>query len=449
MRAIRLCCKWRASQKERGVTNDAKKKDKDLVAHAEAFMTLFAECAAEQKQPDKMPGLNFSYGAAGFVEMTGDLEKALSDFVHRAAKLMGAAAAHEKAISQIATKHAHVQVTKASPPKAAASALIDEVFKAGGASFVFVAPNYLVRLPPEILEVRIGRVRVMQTAAFAAERKKKYPDDAAKLVVGGGFSFGLPTAGKMYVTMLPICWVVEVDAAAENVEEEGKWLIDVAVSLLRLHHDKWQGLFPGPGDQEPHPIKVPTPHDESVKYQGSTVSFGGGKTPGWYEVDEVVSAKTIDTGFIAKAQLVSDPPAKTLAERVSQGLGWLTRGRQSADRAERLLYFFTAIEALLSSDDKTAPVVQTIARHSAVLLTNDNAARAAMASAIRKLYVFRSALVHAGNRSVFWSSANTAQIIAESLFFVVLSKADLAQPHAKLCEELSASSYGLPWPATP
>jgi hypothetical protein len=42
----------------------------------------------------------------------------------------------------------------------------------------------------------------------------------------------------------------------------------------------------------------------------------------------------------------SRPRTIHLAERVGQGLGWLTRGRQAEDRAERLLYFFTAIEAL-------------------------------------------------------------------------------------------------------
>jgi hypothetical protein len=43
---------------------------------------------------------------------------------------------------------------------------------------------------------------------------------------------------------------------------------------------------------------------------------------------------------------------------VGQGLGWLSRGRQAESRTERFLFFFTALEALLSSDDKGDPVTQ-------------------------------------------------------------------------------------------
>jgi hypothetical protein len=151
--------------------------------------------------------------------------------------------------------------------------------------------------------------------------------------------------------------------------------------------------------------------------------------------------------FISQAELIFDPPKKSLAERVSQGLGWQTRGRQAEDRAERLLYFFTAVEALLSMDDKTAPVVQTIARHAAVLLTNDNSARAEAAGEVKKLYALRSSLVHAGNRAILWSAANGAQILAESLFDAVLDKVDLKMKHETFCNELANASYGMAWPS--
>ena len=144
--------------------------------------------------------------------------------------------------------------------------------------------------------------------------------------------------------------------------------------------------------------------------------------------------------------MVFDPPEKSLAERFSQGLGWLTRGRQAKDRAERLLYFFTAIESLLSNDDKTAPVVQNIARQAAVILTNDAPVRAAVASDLKKLYALRSALVHTGSRAVLSTNANDAEILAELLFSRVLSEIDLKQSHAKFIEGLSKASYGQPWP---
>jgi hypothetical protein len=215
---------------------------------------------------------------------------------------------------------------------------------------------------------------------------------------------------------------------------------------LRLSHPNWSGHFPGVGAVEPHPLKPTRLHNEGVKLQGSKVLAGGSSVPHWYEIDAAVAATSRDKTFILQAEIIFDPPKSSLAERVSQGLGWLTRGRQAEDRAERLLYFFTAIEALLSTDDKSAPVVQTIARHAAVLLVNDNAARAEVAKDLKNLYNFRSALVHAGNRSILWSGANGAQVLAERIFQAVLENADLKTQHQSFSNELAAASYGTPWP---
>jgi len=222
----------------------------------------------------------------------------------------------------------------------------------------------------------------------------------------------------------------------------------LAVSFLRLHYKHEGPLFPAYGDVEPHPLRQSPIENVGVKFRGSTVSLGGAKVPPAYEVDQEIEAITLDATFRAKADLIFDPLPKSLAERVSQGLGWLTRGRQSEDRAERLLYFFTAIEALLSSDDKSAPVVQTIARHAAVVLSDDIVERIEVSGQLGKLYALRSALVHAGNRSVLWNSANLTQYLAERMFRCVLQKADLRSPHASFNEELKRASYGSPWRAS-
>ena len=50
--------------------------------------------------------------------------------------------------------------------------------------------------------------------------------------------------------------------------------------------------------------------------------------------------------------------------------GWMTRGRHAEDRAERFLFFYTAIETLVSTTDKSAPVIQTIARNAASIITD-------------------------------------------------------------------------------
>jgi hypothetical protein len=409
--------------------NPQEMKDKELKDAATRFLSAFAASAgstadAVQIRNDRP----YVLGSAGTVELTDAIIDAHSRFVNRAARLLKSKAGHEKAISQIAIDHAHDFVTGAKQIESAVSEMIQAVFDRGNASFEYLAPNYLVKLTPTVKEIRVGRVRALRTQDFSSEWKSLHPDHRVSIVPGKGFS--LQITPEIIIQMLPVCWIVKVDAVAENVEEEGKWLIDVAVSFLRLSHRMWAGHFPDIGSIEPHPLRSTLVHKEGVKLKGSKVLAGGSSLPPWYEIDEAVVATSLDKKFVSQAELLCDPPKKSLAERVSQGLGWLTRARQADDRAERLLYFFTAIESLLSTDDKTAPVVQTIARHAAVLLTADNGARAEIAREIKNLYNFRSSLVHAGNRSVLWSGANGAQSLAERLFEVVLEKADLAAGHA-------------------
>jgi hypothetical protein len=420
-------------------------KDKELVDFATKFLDAFAASAKNSTAGTTLEkGRPYALGAGGIVELTEEIIAAQSGFVHRAAKLLKSKAAHEKAISNIATNHAHEFIAAKKKIETAVADMIKAVFEQGNASFEYLAPNYLIRFNPPIKEIKIGRVRALLTEDFSSEWKSRYPDHQVNIVPGAGFS--LQPGQKITIEMRPICWIVHVDAVAENVEEEGKWLIDVAVSFLRLSHQRWSGHFPQLGDIEPHPARATPLHSEGVKLQGSRVLAGGGRVPPWYEIDAAVVATSQEQKFISQAELIFDPPKKSLAERVSQGLGWLTRGRQAEDRAERLLYFFTAIEALLSTDDKSAPVVQTIARHAAVLLTNDNAARAEVAKDLKNLYSLRSSLVHAGNRSILWSGANGAQVLAEGLFHLVLEKADLKMRHESFSNELAAASYGTPWP---
>lgn len=420
-------------------------KDKELTEFGTRLLEAFAK-SAEGSTMGAARGKSrgFALGAGGVVEFTDDIISAHSHFVNRAAKLLKSKAAHEKAIASIALDHAHAFVANRKIVEDAVLDLIKEVFEKGNASFEYLAPNYVFRFSQPARDVRIGRVRAMLTDDFSAGWRSRFPDHRVSILRGDGFSLQL--GQETIITVRPICWIVDVDAVAENVEEEAKWLIDVAISFLRLRHANWLGHFPMGGAVEPHPLQPTRVHHEGVKLQGSRVLAGGSSVPSWYEIDAAVVATTLEDKFVAQAGVIFDPPRKSLAERVHQGLGWLTRGRQAEDRAERLLYFFTAIEALLSTDDKTAPVVQTIARHAAALLSNDNSERAQLAKGLKTLYGQRSALVHSGNRSILWSGANDAQLFAENLFYLVLEKADLTIKHETFCNDLAAASYGTPWP---
>ncbi|CAM5336486.1 hypothetical protein ATER59S_00052 [Aquamicrobium terrae] len=425
------------------------RKDADLTAAAKAFALAFSNAAAAQTPLTGLtPGSGMSLGAAGIVEITDDIAKTVATLRARAMKILGTKAGHERAMDQTLFKVAHQSTLEKKGVDAMATALIDAVFDQSLVTYEYVAPNQLFRFNGGTKNIEIGNVRAMLTSDLQTERQAAYPNGKVTLIPGEEFSMSLH-GGSASITLSPICWAVSVDAIAENVEEEAKWLIDVAVSLLRLCHSQWEGLPPVIGNSEPHPIQKPIRQNQGIKIQGPKVLAGGGVTPPWYEIDPGVEATVAAAEFKTKAAAIFSPTKDSVAARVSQGLGWLTRGRQSADRAERLLYFFTAIEALLSGTDKTAPVVQTIARHAAVMLSNDNADRERHASRLKTLYSLRSALVHNGTRSVDWTTANSAQEYAEALFYVALDKVSLTGRHDSFSNDLAKASYGLAWPTAP
>jgi Apea-like HEPN len=228
-------------------------------------------------------------------------------------------------------------------------------------------------------------------------------------------------------------------------------MIDVATSLLRLslyNHltAASNGLFPEVGQTEPMPSRVPESETSYLLITAQNISTGGMWMPHMYFIDDSVISATLTDDFKRKTQMIFCPAQGSLAERFGQGLGWLSRGRQSEDRAERFLFFFTAIEALLSSDNKSAPIIQNIARSAAVILKNDVAARAKTAGEIKSLYAERSALVHAGRRSISRSSVNAAQWIAEALYTRVLECIPLTNSFASFQAGLDQATYGLRWP---
>jgi hypothetical protein len=119
----------------------------------------------------------------------------------------------------------------------------------------------------------------------------------------------------------------------------------------------------------------------------------------------------------------------------------------SDNRAERFLYFFTAVEAIVSSTDKTAPIVQTICRYAATILQVRAEDRSALAKRLASLYEDRSALVHRGKRQVSQSAVDELQNIAEHLYKTVLERGDLGQQINLFHSSLGEASYGLPWPS--
>ena len=81
------------------------------------------------------------------------------------------------------------------------------------------------------------------------------------------------------------CWVVKVAAAKDNAHEEAKWLLDVAVSLLRMSYRIIGPMFPMYGDVEPHPTAPWHLKNISVTIGQKFTTAGKNLAPKSYEID--------------------------------------------------------------------------------------------------------------------------------------------------------------------
>ena len=318
---------------------------------------------------------------------------------------------------------------------------------------VVVRPNRVVALHPDIPEVRLGPVQIGRRHQLSDEILKEHenihlaaPDGEATYTI---FHGPADASSGTLIHVPDLCWAVTVQGMPKQLEDTVRWMIDVTVSFVRLHFRESVGLFPGLKDVEAHAIDR-TPFDiEGVRVTEGQLYYGGGIFPGPYEVDATVAEAISSPASQAKLEALLDPRRDTVAERLQQMLGWLTRGRRTGDHAERVLFFFTATEALLSPKGGDGPVTQTIVRYASVLFSNDVERRAMIARDIIALYGVRSRVVHRGERTVAEAEASDAHALAWRLAFIALEYADLSAKHDDFLAELKQASYGAQWPRGP
>ena len=224
------------------------RKDAELVEAAKAFAQEFSDSATNQTRATEFaPGSMMSIDTAGVVEITDSVANTMAALRTRAMKILGSKAGHERAMDQMLLKEAHESVLYRKDVNAMATALIDAVFDQGLVTYEFVAPNRLFLFKGGTKSIRIGSVRAMLTEDLQKQRHSSYPNGNVTIIPGDEFSINIH-AESTSITLYAVCWVVTVDAIEQNIEEEGKWLIDVAVSLLRLSHADWKGMPPKIGE---------------------------------------------------------------------------------------------------------------------------------------------------------------------------------------------------------
>lgn len=309
--------------------------------------------------------------------------------------------------------------------------------------FSLLIPNYLLTFQDTNCDyLQIGPVEAMTSQALIAQN----PPTKYELRCGQEFVYH-SEGSRLAIELPPVIWKVKVSCARGNVEEDALWKVDMALSFLRLQYRAdFCDFFPYIGELESHPFKPTDGEQKHLTIANSSLSLGGWSMPRHYRIDSKTISVTQSPSFIENAAAIFKGADKKLSGRIGRGLGWMTRGRRAEDRTERFLFFFTALEALLSSSNKDAPVVQNIARYAAVLLTDDPRERAHFAKEIKKLYDQRSALVHAGNKNVSQCEADKAQELVEILYSSVMQKVRLEISHDEFHNQLNESSYGTKWP---
>lgn len=412
-----------------------------------SFATAALQCETSDFSELELTRFRLHGGRAFAV--SDDAAQKQHDFVQKAVAKLGPVLGHPKviitALWDFVTSLDHQSDLQ--DPKVVSDAL-DGIAARSSSVCEFFRPCPLIVLPESASRLQIGPVAIERTESRIEEFRKL--DERFKFGVGQDWSLSILLAGEevgIVATLPPTLWSINLAAADPVREEQGLWLTDVALSLIRMSVDfKELGpRVPGVGDVEAHPYRPHDRHDHSFTLkQGGPAMIGGISAPYDYHLTADALLQLGEPSARSKIELAFDAKSKSLAERFHQGCGWLTRARRSKDRSDRLLYFFTALEALLSNSDRSAPVVQTIARHIAVLLTNENSKRIEIANEVKRLYGVRSALVHAGARSALDIDVNTTQQIVEAAYYRVWDDFDLQLAHSEFSALLGRASYGLP-----
>lgn len=285
----------------------------------------------------------------------------------------------------------------------------------------------------------------------ASDIHSKYPDLPSDLTyVIRPEGHGIELINGEWIFYLPEqCFSVNVSCSDEMVREKALWNVDVALSLFRLFalSEKVDfGHFPRLGELDPT-VECQRVSNSAVSVFGEKSWSGGGSTiHPFYTITNEVADTYNNSIFMEVAEKVFSPKEGTIQERLQRTLGWLTKGRVAESSAIRFLMFFTALETLLTEAAGNAPIVDTISRNAATILTKVPH-RHETFQRLRELYHIRSRLVHSGVQDVSISDCNTLQYMCEATCFIVLTNA-IDQSEEEFRTGLKEAGFGLPWPIT-
>lgn len=414
-------------------------------AKAEAFLSLAAEAVMDDDQINQAVkrGSGYQFTMGVFFEPRETVVEAQYALIKPVLRKLGALRGSEAELRSLTWLHASAWVSADTPEpiSTAAASLLDAMAQCGREPLDLYLPNYTFRLATGVEGVNLGRVAILPSALAAEAAAPFSKTFRVDIDEGCGQSFD-----EVLIThFVKVCWRVQLHASPQNAREEAAWLVDVAISLIRKLHRPWRGLAPDLKDREPNAFEPTLEDDPSFYIQGDSYGAGPMSKARYYLIDEKAATALTSARSLALAALIFDPPPHSVAERVAQGLGWMTRARRAKDKSEAFLYFFTAFEALLSGE-KGQPVTATIARHFAVLWHDEPEARRVAAKWLQDLYVVRSRLVHMGHREALAPDVRNLHNAADRIFRDLMLSLDLTMAANDFYAKLRDASFGAPWP---
>lgn len=421
---------------------------------AKEYYKEFGACLESSIEALGSSPYGYSLGPAGTVVRSKKLVELSAEFARLMTKSLGARFGDETELEKLIQDVAHQETRQATASNLFVNTLGQRISDTIIQEYELFIPNHLAVLSERLKPVKIGDVRILSLRHVEKEVKvhllkaaNPAPNRGLEFDQANAKGYLVLGASKIQIPAYRMMWAVTVKTSRVHRREEANWRVNVAISLMRLLCNKWDSRIPRPGKREPNPMVEDVFKGDSVlTRRGTSLAAGGSSMFGLYFIDADVARSLRSKKTQAICNTVFDFEPKKLSEQVFNALGWLAKGRQAEERSERLLYFFTAIEAILTREDKNSPVVDTISRHGAVALARTVKDRPTVAMLFKDLYGFRSATVHRGARTASGSTVRQAEDLAEALVATILWKCDLSQSHQAFCDSLASASYGGKWP---
>lgn len=249
------------------------------------------------------------------------------------------------------------------------------------------------------------------------------------------------------LTVFGTVWWINTKASKSLTEARARWFADVFMSCVRIGIRKPDYCHrPKIGEIEAKPFQDGFHVRKFGYFNEKKIHFPGNRSIGRYKVTEEFRNEFHSDSFQKKLSLILNPAKNSLAERLQNSLAWHTRGRQASDFSERLLCFFTALEALLGSKDQNVPITENISRHISIIISKTPETREETFKEVKKLYSLRSALVHRGDMEASYINANNIEYLSERVLQIVWTECDHKDQHKTFIDALISASHGRSWP---